>query len=177
MTMVIDDATVTEAPINHLDHQGLVGRIARKYRGRGLDWEDLMAQGNLGLLRAIEGFDPKLGNKFSTYGWRWIRQSIVRALPKGGPPITLPDIIVVDCEPTGGQAHTRLDALAYLLGRIPKRHAQIIRMRYGLDPYQPHTLPELGLILGITKERVRQIEKAALIKLRKVAEEAGVTLT
>jgi RNA polymerase primary sigma factor len=214
----------------------LVVNIARGYLGKGLSLEDLIEEGNLGLMRAVEGFDGTMHTRFSTYASYWIKQSIRRAVMNQGKPIRLPaymvsllakwrrasfalserlgraptpdeigkalrlskkkiDIVaqallansltphieeednenqtldnVLTDERAKGAAELLIesDDLERILGRIDKlddREALVIRMRFGLEPYSPMTLREVGENLDLTRERVRQLESLALMKL------------
>jgi RNA polymerase primary sigma factor len=213
----------------------LVVNIARGYTGKGLALQDLIEEGNLGLLRAVEGFDPNMNTRFSTYASYWIKQSIKRALVNtaktiripaymvellakwrratnkltdelGRPPtheevaklLGLPKkklniikkaIRVYNSAPQTEQADqgwsidemlmdsrsktpdlemVETDDLKHvmvLLEKMDKREATVLRMRFGLDDEEPKTLKEIGECLGLTRERVRQIESEALQKL------------
>jgi len=212
----------------------LVVNIARGYANRGLPLPDLIEEGNLGLLRAVEGFDPKVGTRFSTYASYWIKQSIKRALINSGKTIRIPAYMVellskwrrasarlVDTlgrTPTPeeiarmlGLARKKLpiikkaihvhqavpqteqaegwslgelirdenakcpaevllddDTLRHVLRRIDQldpRAATIIKLRFGLGGGEPMTLKEIGGVLGLTRERVRQIEAETLASL------------
>jgi len=218
----------------------LVVNIARGYAGKGLSLQDLIEEGNLGLLRAVEGFDPGMGTRFSTYASYWIKQSIKRALINTAKTIRIP-AYMVELLSKWRRASARLteelgrlpthEEIARVLGlarkklpiikkaikiynsipqtdqaengwslgemvtddraRSPEdelvagddlthvmklletmdpREATILRMRFGLDDNEPQTLKEIGEKLGLTRERVRQIETEALAKL---AEEIG----
>jgi RNA polymerase primary sigma factor len=213
----------------------LVVNIARGYTGKGLSLQDLIEEGNLGLLRAVEGFDPAMGTRFSTYASYWIKQSIKRALintaktiripaymvellskwrratarlaeelgrtptpeeiarvlglPKKKLPIIKKAIHIYNSTPQTDQAENgwslgemvmdeRLkspeDELIHsdnllhvmqMLETMDHREATVLRMRFGLHDNEPRTLKEIGESLGLTRERVRQIETEALGKL------------
>ncbi len=214
----------------------LVVNIARGYLGKGLSLEDLIEEGNLGLLRAVEGFDGTMDTRFSTYASYWIKQSIRRAVMNNGKPIRLPaymvsllakwkraSIVLTDRlgrPPTPeevGKAlrlskkkvgivskaitvnnlsphaensdedsgildevltDTRgktpdaaliesddLDRIFQGIDRLDDRESKVLRMRFGLEPYNPMTLREVGENLGLTRERVRQLESQAIVKL------------
>jgi RNA polymerase primary sigma factor len=213
----------------------LVVNIARGYTGKGLGLQDLIEEGNLGLLRAVEGFDPAIGTRFSTYASYWIKQSIKRALINCGKTIRIP-AYMVELLSKWRRASSRLaeelgrtptpEEVARVLGlprkklpiikkaikiynltpqtdqaeagwslgemvmderaRTPEdelvendnlthvmqqlsvmdtREATVLKMRFGLDEHNPCTLKEIGESLGLTRERVRQIETEALGKL------------
>jgi RNA polymerase primary sigma factor len=213
----------------------LVVNIARGYTGKGLGLQDLIEEGNLGLLRAVEGFDPAIGTRFSTYASYWIKQSIKRALINCGKTIRIP-AYMVELLSKWRRASSRLaeelgrtptpEEVARVLGlprkklpiikkaikiynltpqtdqaeagwslgemvmderaRTPEdelvendnlthvmqqlsvmdtREATVLKMRFGLEEHEPCTLKEIGESLGLTRERVRQIETEALGKL------------
>jgi RNA polymerase primary sigma factor len=213
----------------------LVVNIARSYTGKGLGLQDLIAEGNLGLMRAVEGFDPSMNTRFSTYASYWIKQSIKRAVINTGKTIRIPaymnELLVkwrrataklqdeLGRTPTNGEiaaslnlpkkklsiikkairiynatpqtdqmdgAHSidetlmdensqtpetnilkadDLNQVMGLLDKMDKREAAVLRLRFGLDGEEPKTLKEIGDRLGLTRERVRQIESEALSKL------------
>jgi RNA polymerase primary sigma factor len=213
----------------------LVVNIARGYTGKGLGLQDLIEEGNLGLLRAVEGFDPAMGTRFSTYASYWIKQSIKRALinsaktiripaymvellskwrrastrlteelgrtptpeevarvlglPRKKLPIIKKAIRIYNLTPQTDQAdngwslgemimderaktpedelleHDNLSHVLKQLEMMDQREATVLRMRFGLDDNEPRTLKEIGESLGLTRERVRQIETEALNKL------------
>lgn len=213
----------------------LVVSLARRYSGKGLPLEDLIAEGNMGLMRAAEGFDPAAGTRFATYASYWIKQSIRRALGRDGNAVRLPQYMItlvaqwhraaatlrreLDRSPTDEEiaefldltvrqtravrkalkvltsgsasgdpdaegpldrvaatgvtcpaeeladAETLSEAIASL-SELTEREATILRLRFGLDGEAPVTLKEVGERLGYTRERVRQIERDALAKLR-----------
>ncbi len=218
----------------------LVVNIARGYTGKGLVLQDLIEEGNLGLLRAVEGFDPSMNTRFSTYASYWIKQSIKRALVNtaktiripaymvellakwrratsrlqdelGRPPTqeeiaqalelprkklniikkaihiynsapqtdqtdsgwSLDEKLMDDHSKTPDREMVEADDLHQvldLLNKMDKREATVLRMRFGLNDETPKTLKEIGERLGLTRERVRQIENEALSKLHESLE-------
>jgi RNA polymerase primary sigma factor len=213
----------------------LVVNIARKYSHRGIDFQDLIMEGNLGLLRAVEGFDPARETRFCTYASHWIKACIRQGIRDTATTVRVPAYMIElmrkwhqasaqlqddlgrppseaevarrlnlsarklrilrtalqiyntkpegasdsggqpSCESLpdrrsegpGSQAAKRdlLDHVLGLLDQLDAREAAVLRLRFGLNNKDPQTLKEVGERLGLTRERVRQIESVALRKL------------
>lgn len=238
LDMVANLCEIAEAARAHLIRANtrLVVSIAKKYRGRGLQFLDLIQEGNVGLMKAVEKYDYRRGNRFSTYATWWIRQAVTRALANHGRTIRIPahlggrisklyqvaqeleqeygrqptaEEIAEHMElpaervrwmlrtsrqpvhlerPVGDESDAELgdfiedvdapppaetvaqkmltEELGEILDQLTPREARILRLRYGLQDGESRTLKEVGEMFGLSRERIRQLEKEALRKLR-----------
>ena len=210
--------------------------FSKKYRGWGLSFQDLINEGNIGLIEAAKRFDPNKGVKFITYAVWWIRQAIIHALSEQGGPFRIPQkqanllynihktiaamTPMLERAPTPGEVAEELDVprenvevlmqaetedlplesgsdedsdfqlldkieqftmppvdqnlieesfkklLSGMLKDLDEKEQKVLLLRFGLDGSEPHTLKEVGDKLGLSRERIRQIETQALKKLK-----------
>ena len=158
----------------------LVVSIAKTHAKVGYDLAECVSDGNLALIMAVDGFDFAKGNRFSTYATRAIRNVLTRnrwRFPRRrghslGPyedSLTAPDSGADEQERQEVQIQRR-SALGRWLSRLDKREQRILESRYGIGGVPRLTLLQIGAALGISKERVRQIETRAQAKLRKFAQ-------
>ena len=228
--------------INH--NLRLVVGVARRYRGRGVCFLDLVEDGNIGLIRAVDKFDPTRGYRFSTYATWWIRQTIERAIMNQTRTIRLPIHVVkelnvylraarelaqkLDHEPSAEEIAALLDrpvadvkrmlalnervtsvdtplgpnsdkclldtvaddrsadpcttlqnnditgSLSDWLDELTEKQREVVSRRFGLRGYETSTLEDVGREIGLTRERVRQIQVEALKRLREIMEGQGL---
>ena len=156
----------------------LVVSIARRHVSSGTDFYELVSDGNLSLMQAVEKFDYTRGNKFSTYATWAIRKNYARTIPEQrsrrarfqatSPEILEAAVQSVDPEPVEDETAAARGMVRRLLTCLDERERAIVTRHYGLVPGgRKHTLQQIGNLLGVTKERVRQIEQRALDKLRR----------
>ncbi|NLF75802.1 MAG: sigma-70 family RNA polymerase sigma factor [Chloroflexi bacterium] len=244
-TLTPDDITALQLHIadgqSAREHLGrantrLVVSIAKRYMGQGLPFPDLIQEGNVGLMRAVDKYDYKRGNRFSTYATWWIRQAITRALAQKTRTIRIPlhmterirqmyrtaqvleqtlghrptpeeiakemelppesvrgmmdasqhaialerpvgddgdsefgDFIEDQDSPSPVEAatqHLLQETIEEVLSELTPRQSHILRLRFGLGGGEPHTLEEIANKFGLSRERIRQLEKEALRRLR-----------
>ena len=158
----------------------LVVSIAKKHVGRSDNFFELVSDGNMSLIRAVEKFDYARGNKFSTYASWAIMKNFIRSIPienhRRDRFVTGHDDLFEAAADNRSDEHEyesaqrrMRDAVKGMLGRLDDRERRIIVSRFGLDGASEQTLESLGKELGVTKERVRQLEARAQTKLRKIA--------
>jgi RNA polymerase sigma factor (sigma-70 family) len=160
--------TMEEAMVHH---EGLVHAFIRRQGGGAIPYDEALQAGRIGLWRALKGYDPTRGTTFSTYAWVAITRHIHRAAEElnrelGDWPGQVPaSWQEPDPEERVEQILT-LEALGELVDRLPDRLQRVVVARYGLGDQTPRTLKSVGLELGLTRERVRQLQQDALAWLR-----------
>lgn len=159
-------------------HEGLIHAVIRREGSGSLIYEEALQAGRIGLWRAILNYDPARGTAFSTYAWVAIRRHIRRAAARaaGDSRYQLVSGPHRSAEPWSRGLAEDLDesveqasihqALFSLLSQLPHRLRQVIVARYGLDGHPPRTLRQLGAQLGLSRERIRQLQQDALAWLR-----------
>lgn len=158
-----------------LRHQGLIWTPAIAFKRYGIEEEELVSEGQFVLLRAIDGFDPGRGYKFSTYATHAIKNQFLKMLrehrdrERSRSDVAPADLAAAASESWDEGAAARARAVAVVapaLAALPVRWAEVVKMRYGFEGYRCMTLDEVGDVLGITKERIRQIQHRAQEKLK-----------
>lgn len=175
--------------------------VAKKYQGNGLELEDLISEGNIGLLIAVDKFEPEKGYKFISYAVWWIRQSIMKAINDKSRAVRIPSNKIKDAElyeidvcsldtPVGEDEDSSFgdfiqsdldieqdvmeqaltESINGILSRFPEREREVIIRRYGLNNQKALSLKEVGDLYGLTKERIRQIEKKMICTLSDIPE-------
>ena len=176
-----------------------VTTIAKNYKGLGLTYSDLIQEGNAGLFKAVDKFDPDKGYKFISYAVNWIKQSILEALNKKNSlksselpnetfddvqedktHLTLDDISLDDVYLDISDDEKRheqdiINTAKFLLTGLTSREKYIVCQYNGINEKKSKTLEEIGKDLGLTKERVRQINEKAMKKLRAYALNNSIT--
>jgi RNA polymerase sigma factor (sigma-70 family) len=152
-------------------HDGLVHAFIRRQGGGDISYEEALQAGRIGLWHAIQGYDPGRGTAFSTYAWVAICRQIHRRAKELRRETDLwsqemPAAWVVPDPAEEVERHLTLDRLYDLVGQLPERLRHVIVGRYGLGEQPPCTLRELGKELGLSGERVRQLQQDALAWLR-----------
>jgi RNA polymerase primary sigma factor/RNA polymerase sigma factor len=182
-----EEAVVTKNQIVRANLR-LVVSIAKRHVGQGENFFELVSDGNMSLLRAVEKFDYARGNKFSTYASWAIMKNFARTIPgefrHRDRFRTSHDELLAATEENRGDQRAEESAqderelqIERILSKLDDREQKIIIHRFGLDhSVEPQTLKEVGAEMGVTKERVRQIEARALSKLRLAAEEEHIIL-
>lgn len=159
----------------------LAVHIARRYNQHGIPMSDLIQDANVGLIKAVERFDPTKGFRFSTYAYGWISEEVKRSLQRGMRLVHTPENVVEEGVTTLGdrlEAHEqaspeysmserdRRRTLKAMFSQLTDREQVILSRRYGLNIQEPDTLQVISDDMEISRERVRQIEKLALHKLQ-----------
>ncbi len=235
LTLLVEDGQSAREHLGRANTR-LVVSIAKRYMGQGLPFPDLIQEGNVGLMRAVDKYDYKRGNRFSTYATWWIRQAITRALAQKTRTIRIPlhmterirqmyrtaqvleqnlgrrptpEEIATEMElppeavrsmmdasqhaialerPVGDDGdsefgdfiedqdspsplesatqHLLQETIEEVLAELTPRQSHILRLRFGLGGGEPHTLEEIANKFGLSRERIRQLEKEALRRLR-----------
>ena len=152
----------------------LVTSIAKKYQNRGIAMEDLIQEGTLGLIHAVEKYDWRRGFRFSTYATHWIRQALGRAFKGEGRIGLLPQerlTPLLEANESDAQIFRQAlrDEINKALEHLSEREKEILTLRYALsaDQEQPMTLEQVGTQLNLTREQARQVEAEAFQKLRR----------